>query len=123
VMMGGDALVTQEYWQITGEDGAGTLMTFSPDPRKNPAAADVVKQFQTAGVDPEGYVLYTYAAFQVWKQAAEKAKSTAHDAVVKAMGDTEFNTVIGKFKFDKKGDPNLPPYAVYSWKGGKYEQL
>lgn len=123
ILMGGDALVTQEYWQITGEDGAGTLMTFSPDPRKNPAAAEVVKKFQANKVDPEGYVLYTYATFQVWKQAAEKAKSTATDAVVKAMADTEFDTVIGKFKFDKKGDPSLPPYAVYSWSGGKYEQL
>jgi branched-chain amino acid transport system substrate-binding protein len=123
ILMGGDALVTQEYWQITGEDGAGTLMTFSPDPRKNPAAAEVVKKFRAAGNEPEGYVLYTYATFQVWKQAAEKAKSTATDAVVKAMNDTEFDTVIGKFKFDKKGDPSLPPYAVYSWSKGNYEQL
>jgi branched-chain amino acid transport system substrate-binding protein len=123
ILMGGDALVTQEYWQITGEDGAGTLMTFSPDPRKNPAAADVVKKFKAANVDPEGYVLYTYAAIQTWKQAAEKAKSTDTDKVVKALDGTEFSTVIGKFKFDKKGDPSLPPYAVYSWKGGNYEQL
>jgi branched-chain amino acid transport system substrate-binding protein len=123
VLMGGDSLVTQEYWQITGDAGEGTLMTFSPDPRKNPAAAEVVKKFQAAKVDPEGYVLYTYATFQVWKQAAEKAKSTATDAVVKAMADTEFDTVIGKFKFDKKGDPSLPPYALYLWSKGKYEQM
>jgi branched-chain amino acid transport system substrate-binding protein len=123
ILMGGDALVTAEYWQITGEDGAGTLMTFSPDPRKSPAAASVVKAFKTAGVDPEGYVLYTYAAIQAWKQAVEKAKSTDGDKVVKAMDSTEFSTVIGKFKFDKKGDPNLPPYAIYSWAKGTYEQL
>ena len=53
----------------------------------------------------------------------EKAKSTDTDKVVKAMDSMEFNTVIGKFKFDKKGDPNLPPYAIYSWKGGTYEQM
>ena len=47
----------------------GTLMTFSPDPRKNPAAADVVKRFKDKGIEPEGYVLYTYAAIQAWKQA------------------------------------------------------
>ena len=123
VLMGGDALVTAEYWQITGEDGKGTLMTFSPDPRKNPAAAEVVKKFQAAGVDPEGYVLYTYATFQVYKQAVEKAGGTETDKLIKAMNETEFNTVIGKFKFDKKGDPTLPPYAIYSWSAGKYEQL
>jgi len=123
ILMGGDALVTKDFWKITGDAGAGTLMTFSPDPRRNPAAGEVVKKFQAAGVDPEGYVLYTYAAIQTWKQAVEKAKSTDSSKVVKAMNDSEFSTVIGKFKFDKKGDPSLPPYAVYQWSDGKYEQL
>jgi len=123
ILMGGDALITQEFWSITGPAGEGTLMTFSPDPRKNPAAAEVVKRFKEKGIEPEGYVLYTYAAVQAWKQAAEKAKSIESADVVKAMNDTEFDTVIGKFKFNEKGDPNLPPYAVYRWSNGTYEQI
>ena len=123
ILMGGDALVTQEYWQITGKDGEGTLMTFSPDPRKNPAAAELVKTFRAKGVEPEGYVLYTYATFQVWKQAVEKAGSMDTDKVIKAMNSTEFNTAIGKFTFNDKGDPSLPPYALYEWKNGNYEQM
>jgi len=123
ILMGGDALITQEFWSITGDAGEGTLMTFSPDPRKNPAAAEVVKRFKDKGVEPEGYVLYTYAALQAWKQAAEKAKSVERDEIIKALNDTEFDTVIGKFKFNEKGDPNLPPYAVYRWSKGTYEQI
>jgi branched-chain amino acid transport system substrate-binding protein len=123
ILMGGDALITQEYWSITGPAGEGTLMTFSPDPRKNPAAAEVVKRFKDKGIEPEGYVLYTYAAIQAWRQAAEKAKSTESAEVVKALNDTEFDTVIGKFKFNEKGDPNLPPYAVYRWSNGTYEEI
>jgi branched-chain amino acid transport system substrate-binding protein len=123
ILMGGDALITQEFWSITGDAGEGTLMTFSPDPRKNPAAAEVVKRFKDKGIEPEGYVLYTYAAVQAWKQAADKAKSTKAADIVKAMNDTEFDTVIGKFKFNEKGDPNLPPYAVYRWSNGTYEQI
>lgn len=123
ILMGGDALITQEFWSITGDAGEGTLMTFSPDPRKNPAAAEVVKRFKDKGIEPEGYVLYTYAAVQAWKQAAEKAKSTEAADVTKAMNDTEFDTVIGKFKFNEKGDPNLPPYAVFRWSKGGYEQI
>ena len=122
-LMGGDALVTQEYWSITGPAGEGTLMTFSPDPRKNPAAAGVVQRFKDKGIEPEGYVLYTYAAIQAWKQAVEKAASTASTDVVKALNDTEFDTVIGKFRFNDKGDPNLPPYAVYRWSDGGYEEI
>jgi branched-chain amino acid transport system substrate-binding protein len=123
ILMGGDALITQEFWSITGPAGEGTLMTFSPDPRKNPAAAEVVKRFKDKGIEPEGYVLYTYAAVQAWKQAAEKAKSVESAEVVKALNDTEFDTVIGKFKFNEKGDPNLPPYAVYRWSNGTYEEI
>ena len=123
VLMGGDALVTQEFWSITGPAGEGTLMTFSPDPRKNPAAADVVARLKEKGIEPEGYVLYTYAAIQAWKEAAEKAGTTDAAAVVKALNENEFDTVIGKFKFNEKGDPNLPPYAVYRWSDGAYEEI
>ena len=123
VLVSGDALTTLEFWAITGAAGEGTLITFSPDARKTAAAADLVKRFRDAKIEPEGYVLYTYAALQTWKQAVEKAKGLNKDDVIKAMNETEFETVIGKFKFDKKGDPNLPPYAFYEWKNGTYDQM
>lgn len=122
-LVGGDALVTQEFWSITGPAGEGTLMTFSPDPRKNPAAVDIVKRFRAKGIEPEGYVLYTYAAIQAWKEAVEKVGTTDPAKVIPALNSMEFDTVIGKFKFNKKGDPNLPPYAFYRWSKGTYEQI
>lgn len=123
VLVSGDALVTADYWKITGKAGEGTLMTFSPDPRKNPAAADLVKRFREKNIEPEGYVLYTYAAMQAWKQAVEKAGSVETGKVVSALNDLEFDTAIGKFKFNDKGDPNLPPYAFYKWTNGNYDQI
>jgi branched-chain amino acid transport system substrate-binding protein len=123
ILMGGDSLNTAEYWKITQEAGEGTLMTFAPDPRKLPQATEVVARFREKGIEPEGYVLYTYATLQAWKQAAEKAQSVERDAVVAALNGTEFDTVIGKFTFDGKGDPNLPPYAVYRWSNGDYAQI
>ncbi len=36
-VVGGDALVTNEFWQIAGPAGEGTLMTFPSDPRKRPS--------------------------------------------------------------------------------------
>lgn len=123
VLVSGDALVTQEYWQITGKAGEGTLMTFSPDPRKNDANKALVERFRAAKIEPEGYVLYTYAAIQTWKQAVEKAAATDAKKVIEQLNALEFDTVLGKFKFDKKGDPTLPPYVFYEWKDGKYTQL
>jgi len=120
-LISGDALVTSEYWSITGKAGQGTLMTFSPDPRKNPAAAPVVKAFRAKGIEPEGYVLYTYAAIQAFAQAAEKAGSTKVDALSKVLHSQQFTTVNGKFGFDKKGDVTAPGYVFYEWKDGKYD--
>jgi branched-chain amino acid transport system substrate-binding protein len=123
VLVSGDALVTDEYWAITGDAGEGTLMTFSPDPRKNPDAAPLVEKFRAKGVEPEGYVLYTYAAIQAWAQAATTAGSVEFDAVVKALDEGTFNTVLGPLDFDDKGDVTLPGYVFYEWKDGKYDYL
>jgi branched-chain amino acid transport system substrate-binding protein len=120
-LVSGDALVTNEYWDITGKAGEGTLMTFSPDPRKNPAAAGVVKAFRAKNIEPEGYVLYTYGAIQAWKQAAEAAKTTKTKPVIDKLHSMKFDTVLGKFSFDKKGDVTAPGYVMYEWKDGQYD--
>lgn len=122
ILMGGDALVSVELGQIAGPDVEGTIFTFSPDPRKNPTAAEVVKEFKAKNIDPEGYVLYTYAAIQTWKGAVEKAKSFDSAKVKAALDSGEFDTVLGKFKFDSKGDPSLPPYVTFKWNKTTYEQ-
>ncbi len=123
VLVSGDALVTDEYWAITGDAGEGTLMTFSPDPRKNPDVQDLVEKFRAAGIEPEGYVLYTYAAVQVWAQAASATGSTDFDPMVKALNDGDFSTVLGSLSFDDKGDVTLPGYVFYEWKAGKYDYV
>jgi branched-chain amino acid transport system substrate-binding protein len=122
-LISGDALVTDEYWKITGPTGEGTLMTFSPDPRKNPDAAPVVKRFRDEGIEPEGYVLYTYGAIQAWAQAVEKAGTTNTEAVEKVLNTDEFNTVLGNIGFDDKGDVTAPGYVFYVWKDGKYDYV
>src|SRR5919106_145560 len=120
VMMSGDALVTDEYWAITGDTGQGTIMTFSPDPRKNEVAQPVVAEFQAQGYDPEGYTLYTYAAIQAWAQAAEQAGTTDLDAVIEVLHGNEFETVLGTISFDDKGDVQGSNYVVYQWQDGEY---
>ncbi len=123
MLVSGDALVTDEYWAITGDAGEGTLMTFSPDPRKNEIAGPIVAKLEAEGKTTEGYVLYTYAAIQAWAQAVEKAGSTEFDAVRGALNAGEFDTVLGKLSFDEKGDVSLPGYVFYEWKDGKYDYL
>jgi branched-chain amino acid transport system substrate-binding protein len=123
ILVSGDALVTNEYWAITGKAGEGTLMTFSPDPAKNPIAAPVVAKFRAIGYEPEGYTLYTYGAIQAWAQAVELTKSTDSGKLIKALRTTSFETILGKIGFDQKGDVTAPGYVLYEWKNGKYDYV
>ncbi|MBN9008301.1 MAG: branched-chain amino acid ABC transporter substrate-binding protein [Rhizobiales bacterium] len=122
-LMAGDALADKEFASITGPAGAGTLFTFGPDPRKKATAKAIVERFKAKGIDPEGYTLYTYAAMQVWAQAAAKAGTTDPMKVMKAMKAGSWDTVIGKMEFDEKGDIKQIDYVVYKWddKGGYSE--
>jgi branched-chain amino acid transport system substrate-binding protein len=122
-LMSGDALVDKQYWEITGPTGEGTLMTFAPDPRKSPAAADVVAEFKASGYDPEGYTLYTYAAIQAFADAATKAGSTDPEAVAAALREGSYETVLGTLGFNEKGDVKEPKYVMYVWKDGQYGEL
>ncbi len=123
-LVGGDALVTNEFWQITGKTGEGTLMTFPPDPRKRPAAAAVVKEFDAKKIDPEGYVLYTYAAIQIWAEAAKKAGSiTPKKVAAELKSGGPWKSVLGPIGFDKKGDITKADYVFYVWHDGNYHEM
>ena len=122
-VMGGDALVTNEFWQISGEQGEGTLMTFPSDPRRRPTAQAVVKEFAAKKIDPEGYVLYAYAAVEIWAKAAEKAKTTDAKKVAEVLKAGKWDSVLGPISYDKKGDVTVSDYVFYIWHNGTYAEM
>ena len=73
--MGGDGITSDEFVSVGGPGVEGTLMTFAPDPRKRAEAKAIVEKFRAKKFEPEAYTLYSYAAVEVMKQAAEAAKS------------------------------------------------
>jgi branched-chain amino acid transport system substrate-binding protein len=111
--------VSSEYVSIAGPGAEGTLMTFSPDPRKNPAAKDAVAKFKAKNFEPEAYTLYAYAAVQILAEAAKQSKSVDGKKLSEVMKQGKpFKTVIGDIAFDKKGDITRPDYIMYVWKKG-----
>jgi branched-chain amino acid transport system substrate-binding protein len=122
-IMGGDALVTDEFLQITGKAGEGVMFTFSSDPALRPTAKKVVDAFKAKGINPEGYTLYTYAAVQVWAAAVKKAGTTDYKKVAEAIRSQEWDTVLGKLGFDKKGDITVLDYVWWVFKDGKYVMM
>ena len=119
-LISGDALTSTEFAMVAGPAADGTLITFFPDARGYPAAADVVARFRQDGYEPEGYTLQAYAAIQAWAQAAEKAGSLDLDKMTKVLHQAEFDTVFGAFRFDDNGDMTAPGFVWYIWKDGNY---
>ncbi|MDI6838762.1 MAG: branched-chain amino acid ABC transporter substrate-binding protein [Rhizobiaceae bacterium] len=119
-LMSGDGITSNELASIAGDAVNGTLMTFPPDPRKNPNAAEAVKKFRDAGFEPEAYTLYSYAALQAIADAAKKAGSNDPEAVAAALKEKgPYTTVIGELGWDEKGDITRPDYVMYTWKKGE----
>jgi branched-chain amino acid transport system substrate-binding protein len=128
-MMGGDGITDDEFAAIAGPGAEGTLMTFSPDPRTNPANKAIVDVFRKKGFEPQAYTLYGYAAVQLIKAAAEEAKSLDPKKVAEVLKSGKpYKTALGDIAFDKKGDVSNDGYMVagkkkeryvlYTWKKG-----
>jgi branched-chain amino acid transport system substrate-binding protein len=127
IFMGGDGITDDEFATIAGPGVEGTLMTFSPDPRTNPANKQLVEVFRKKGFEPQAYTLYSYAAVQIIKAAAEQGKSLDPKKVAEVMhSGVSFNTALGELSFDKKGDvtgytiagKKKDRYVLYVWKKG-----
>jgi branched-chain amino acid transport system substrate-binding protein len=119
-LVGGDSIVTDDFWAITGRAGEGTLLTFFPDPRPNLEAMDVVARFRDLGFEPEGNTLYAYAAVQTWAQAVEKTGSLDLNDVIATLRSNKFETVLGEVAFDTNGDVTSTSFVWYVWHQGKY---
>jgi branched-chain amino acid transport system substrate-binding protein len=118
-LMSGDGIVSAEFVSIAGPGADGTLMTFAPDPRKNPNAKDVVAKFRAKNYEPEAYTLYSYAAAQILAEAAKQAGAVDGKKMAAKMREGKpYKTVIGDISFDKKGDITRPDYVMYVWKKG-----
>ncbi len=116
-LLSGDGITDDEFATIGGEGVIGTLMSFGPDPRNNPAAKDIVAKFRAKNYEPQAYTLYSYAAVQIMKQAAEKAGKLDPKAMAEAMhSGMTFKTVLGDIAYDKKGDRKDVDYVMYTWK-------
>jgi len=124
LFMSGDGIVDKAFADVAGTASEGVLMTFQADPRKTPAAQEVVNEFkQKEQYDPEGYTLVSYATVQVLAETYNKINSTNSIKAAQYMKSHVFDTVIGVIRFDAKGDLSTSPYVIYRWHNGTYAEI
>jgi branched-chain amino acid transport system substrate-binding protein len=123
VQLVGTGLSTEDFGLIAGPAAEGTLYTDMPDPRSRAEAAPVVERFRASGYEPQLYTLYAYGAVQVWAQAAERTGSLELQAMIAALRQHQFDTVVGPIDFDDKGDLPVQNLVWYVWRDGTYVLL
>ncbi len=124
VLMGGDALASEEYWKITGDTGEKTLMTFAPDPRNLAERAGGGRRIQGAGLRSRGlYALHLCRAPGLRRGGRQGQLDQGGRSRQGRCGPNRFDTVIGTIGFDAKGDVIGPDYVVYVWRAGKYREI
>jgi branched-chain amino acid transport system substrate-binding protein len=122
-MLSGDSMNNVEFWTIAGEAAEGMIFTFAPEPRNFPEAKDLVARFKAEGYDPEGYTLYTYAAFQMYAQAAAATGTTDSKKLAEWLrAGNPMKTVLGELKLDAKGDLIGAKYVWYKFSKGGYAE-
>jgi branched-chain amino acid transport system substrate-binding protein len=123
ILIGGDPLLTEQFWQVAGTTGEGAIATFPRDPLKPIEARAVTAAFQAEGYQPEGYALHAYAAVQAFAQAARATQGSDGRAISQWLrAGNAVNTVLGSMSFDAKGDVKDAPFAWYKWSQGKFTE-
>ena len=127
----GDGIVSDDFVVVAGGTKFvnGVYMTYSREPRDEPAAAKIVATFRKRGFEPEGYTLYSYSAMQAIVAAMQQNTAKADKrydsmALAKWLKKNPVATVLGKKEWDKYGDLTAANYIIYKWDSkGKYKAL
>jgi branched-chain amino acid transport system substrate-binding protein len=122
-LIGGDGLGMDEFWTVAGVAGNGTIFSRSRDGSDAPEAATVLAKLEDLGFDPLPGGLGSYAAVQVWAQAAERAASLEPAAVAAMLRRGRFDSVLGPVAFDDKGDLEGAAWRWHLWRNRTFQPL
>jgi branched-chain amino acid transport system substrate-binding protein len=100
-----------------GRPARSVLMVGLPEWR-NLATPEALAALQAARVEPDGYVVQAFAAFQVALQAGGVGL-----AAEEALSRLTFPTAIGDVRFDDKGDLARPLYRLFRYDGERFAEV
>jgi branched-chain amino acid transport system substrate-binding protein len=121
-LVSGDGLSSEDFGLIADAAAEGTLFTSFRDPSSDPAAAAILERAHERRIVPTYRVLYSYGAVQAWAAAVERAGSLDFEAVSTSLHSHEFDTVLGRIRFDEKGDVSPAAFDWFVWTNGEFVQ-
>ncbi|NSZ63120.1 ABC transporter substrate-binding protein [Agrobacterium tumefaciens] len=86
-----------------------------------PSAQAVAGELRAANIEPEGYVLPSYAAAELTVALSEAAQSQGKPAPEILANGTVFKTVLGDIAFNPSHELADNPYRLQRWNGQRFE--
>lgn len=122
IFFSGDGCYNKLFIEKAGSAIAeGSYVTFAPKGEETEIGKNFANEYRNLyKEDPHPYSVFAYSAALIALKAMEKAQTKDSIEVAKVMRSSEFETPIGKIKFDKKGDPESSPWAVWKVENGAF---
>lgn len=126
--LGGDGICTTEMAKLAGDALSDDLVYCAEaggvdGELKGPLDAWKTKFKEKNGVDVQLYAAYVYDAINVLVAAMQKANSSDPEKYLPEVGKVQWNGLTGPIAFDDKGDLKNGALTLFTFKGGKKEQL
>ncbi len=121
-MMSGDGVhgYKEDFLDKVGEGANGTLTTF-PDTEAAPGYKSFMERYAARFKgEPGPYAIYSYTAATLLLEAVQRAGSAEGAKVAAALHGGTFDSPLGKFEFDARGDVKANPYRVWVVKDGRH---
>lgn len=117
--LGSDALTSDPFAETARDKADGANALLAHDASQGVAA----KLKEKSAAQPiTGAFASAYAAIEAWSAAVRQANSTDGRAAGEALAHGSFDTVLGRVRFDDKGDADLPSYDVVTRRDGAWRR-
>ena len=126
--MGGDGICSEGLAQLAGDAMADGQVVCAEAGGVEEAQKKGMDDFRAAfkkkfGVDVQIYAPYVYDAVMVMVEAMKKAGSSEPAKYLPELAKINYKGVTGNISFDAKGDMKDGTLTLYTYKGGKRQQL
>jgi branched-chain amino acid transport system substrate-binding protein len=126
--MGGDGICSNELIKLAGDAMADNQVVCAEaggvTKDKQAAMDDFKKRFkQKTGQEVQIYAPYVYDATMAMAMAMQKANSADPKKYLPELQKISYDGVTGRIQFDAKGDIKDGALTLYTYKGGKREQM
>ncbi len=126
--MGGDGICTSELIKLAGEGMADGQVVCAEAGGVEGESVKSMEDFRARfkakfGMDVQLYAPYVYDATMAMVAAMQKANSTDPKKYLPELAKITYKGVTGTIAFDAKGDIKNGALTLFTYKGGKREQM